>query len=142
MGKSAKTSLLSVKQIAVLHVAKHQLGLEDEDYRAILARDGGCESAADLDALGFDYVMRYFTALGFRSTWTKSTFGNRVDMASPAQVELIRRLWRKYHDGDDENDAHLNAWLSKFHKVSALRFVNKKKAGAVITALKAMAARK
>ena len=139
--KTGRSTMLSKKQIAVLHVAKRDLGLDDEDYRAILARYGGCDSAADLDLLGFDHVMRYFTALGFRSTWTKRTFGNRPGMASPAQVELIRKLWQQYHDGEDENDAHLNAWLTKYHKVSALRFVDSEKVGDVITALKAMTAR-
>ena len=140
MGKSAKKSQLSRKQIALLHVAKRDLGLDDDDYRAILARYGGCESAADLDLYGFDNVIRYFTALGFRSTWTKRTYGDRPGMASPAQVDLMRLLWRQYH-GDDENDVALNRWLMKYHKVSALRFVDAKKVGSVIAALKAMAAR-
>ena len=140
MGKSAKTSRLSARQIALVHVAKRDRGLDDDDYRAILARYGGCDSAADLDRDGFDHVMRYFTALGFRSSWTQRTFGNRRGMASPAQVDLMRKLWRQYH-GDDENDVALNRWLSKYHKVSALRFVDTEKSTKVIAALKAMAAR-
>lgn len=118
------------------------LGLKDEDYRPILARYGGCESAAELDASGFHHVMRYFTALGFRSTWTKRTFGNRPGMASPAQVDLIRSLWREYLAKDDDNDAGLNAWLHSHHHVTAIRFVDAQKAAKVIYALKAIVARK
>jgi hypothetical protein len=142
MSGRARSGGISKKQIALVHVAKRDLGLEDDDYRAILARYGGCESAADLDAFGFHHVMRYFTALGFRSTLTKRTFGNRPGMASPAQVDLIRSLWKEFTSKPDENDAGLNAWLHKHHHVTAIRFVDAAKAAKVIYALKAMVARK
>jgi len=130
---------LSRKRIALIHVAKRDLGLDDDSYRDILRRYGGAESAAELDEIGFLYVMKYFTALGFRSTWTKRTYGNRPNMASPSQVTLMRDLWAEAY-GPDENDANLNAWLAKFHHVGALRFVDAKKASKVIYALRAMAA--
>ncbi|GGA82432.1 hypothetical protein GCM10011491_07310 [Brucella endophytica] len=142
MAGRAKSSGISKKQIALLHVAKRDLCLTEDDYRAILARYGNCESSADLDATGFDYVMRYFTALGFRSTWTKRTYGNRPNMASPAQVDLIRSLWRQFTGSDDPEDRELNRWLNRFHHVSALRFVDTAKAKKIIPALKAMVARK
>jgi hypothetical protein len=138
----ARSGGISSKQIALVHVAKRELGLDDESYRAILARYGECESAADLTAFGFHHVMRYFTALGFRSTWTTRTFGNRPGMASPAQVDLIRSLWREYWAKNDDDDAGLNAWLHTHHHVTTIRFVDAKKAGKVISALKAMVARK
>lgn len=142
MQRRARSSGITKKQIALLHVAKRDLGLTDDDYRAILARYGNCESASDLDAFGFEHVMRYFTALGFRSTWTKRTYGNRPDMASPAQIDLMRSLWKQFSGQDDTQDAELNRWLARFHHVSALRFVNAEKAGKVIPALRAMASRK
>lgn len=133
---------ITQKQIAVLHIAKAALALDDDTYRAILARYGHVESAADLDRRGFNHVMRYFTACGFRSTWTKRTYGYRPTMATPPQVDLIRSLWRKFLGCDDPDDAELNKWLGHFHKVGALRFVDNKKAAKVISALKAMVARK
>jgi len=132
---------LSPKKIALLHVARKQLELSEEEYRAILVRQGECETSADLDELGFERVIGYMTALGFRSTWTKRTFGNRPGMASPAQIGLMRKLWTAYH-GPDDSEAGLNAWLTKYHKVSALRFVTAEKANAVMAALREMAARK
>ncbi len=138
----ARSGGITAKQIRLIQVAKRELKLEDEDYRTILARYGNVASAADLDAQGFDYVMRYFTALGFRSTWTKRTFGNRAGMATPAQVDLIRSLWRQFSGTDDPGDSGLNAWLDKHHHITALRFVGAEKASKVIYALKAMAARK
>jgi phage gp16-like protein len=127
-------------QIAVVHVAKKQLALDDDSYRAVLNRFGGVDSAADLGLEGFEKVMRRMSVLGFKSDWNARTFGERPNMASPSQVDFIRDMWEKFH-GPDEKDVALNAWLRRFHKIDALRFINTKKAGAVITALKAMAAR-
>jgi len=129
---------LSAKKIALLHVAKKQLGLDDDSYRDILGRCGGVESAADLDEVGFLYVMKYLTTLGFRSTWTQRTFGNRPNMASPAQVELMRDLSAEAY-GPDEGDVKPNAWLAKYHHIGALRFVDARKASKVIHALRQMA---
>lgn len=142
MTKRASHRRISPKHIALLHVAKRELDLTDDDYRAILARYGNAVSAADLDTRGFNLVMKYFTALGFRSTWTKRTYGERAGMASPAQVDLIRSLWRQFTGKDDPNDAALHGWLDKHHHVTALRFVSAEKASKVIYALKAMTERK
>jgi hypothetical protein len=131
---------LSRSQIALLHVARRELQLEEGDYRAILARYGGAESSSSLTLEGLESVMRHLSQLGFKSTWVKRTFGERQGMASPAQVDLILSLWEKYN-GADINQIALNAWLCRFHKVDALRFVSYKKAGPVITALKRMADR-
>jgi phage gp16-like protein len=131
---------LSRSQIAVVHVAKKQLALDDDDYRALLNRFGGTDSAANLSLEGFENVMRRLSALGFKSTWTKRSFGERRGMASPSQIDFIRTLWEKFH-GADANETALNAWLRRSHKIDALRFIDAKKAGSVITALKAMSAR-
>ncbi|MCO5065672.1 MAG: regulatory protein GemA [Rhizobiaceae bacterium] len=141
MHRPRKSSSIPAKKIALLHVAKRQLGLDEDTYRDILRRFGGVESSADLDPVEFEAVMIRMAGLGFRSTWTKRTFGDRhSSMASAAQVELMRSLWEKY-DPADEDEKHLNAWLRRFHGVSAMRFVSAKKAKSVITALKAMVAR-
>lgn len=139
--KNSAVAPVTKKQIALLHVAKRDLGLADEDYRAILSRHGRCESAADLTGPGFTAVMKYFTAMGFRSAWTQRTFGARPSMATPAQIDLIRKLWQQFSGKADPDDMELNKWLNRFHKVSALRFVDDRKAAKAISALKAMVAR-
>ncbi|NTJ42574.1 regulatory protein GemA [Agrobacterium larrymoorei] len=140
--RAPKSSLpVTPKQIALLHVAKKQLGLDEDTYRAILVKVTGYDSAADLHQPGFLAAVKYFTAMGFRSTWTKRSYGYRPTMATPAQVELIRSLWAKFLGRDDENDAELSKWLDRFHKVSSLRFVDSKKAAKVISALRNMNSR-
>jgi hypothetical protein len=132
---------LHPKKIALLHVAKRQLALADEDYRAILMRFGGVDSAAELTQSGFELVMYELGRLGFKSTSSKRNFGERPGFASPAQVQLIRKLWADYH-GPDEGERALSAWLTRFHHVAALRFVSAEAAANIIPGLKAMVARR
>jgi len=58
--------LISSKQKALIHIAKAQLGMDDETYRDILRVHGGAESSKYLDDLGCERVMKQFAALGFR----------------------------------------------------------------------------
>ena len=130
---------LHPRKVALLHVARRQLGLEDADYRSLLKTHGGVESAADLTYDGFDLVMIELGRLGFKSTSSRKGFGSRPGFASPAQIAVMRQLWEEYQGGDE---VALNAWLTRFHHVSALRFVTAEKANAVLIALKAMVGRK
>lgn len=126
--------------IAQIHIAKKDLGLDDETYRAVLAREAGVESSKDLDREGFAAVMDYFNRCGYRSPYMKETYGRRRGMASPSQVKLIRALWREWSGSDDE--AALNRWIERFYHVTTLRFLKPDKAGQAITGLKHMIARK
>jgi hypothetical protein len=132
--------MLHKSKLALLRVAKAQLGLGEDDYRAILKNYGGAHSARELDDRGFDAVMDRFRALGFTSSARRRTFGARDGMATPGQVATIRKLWTAYADAP--TDAGLNTFLERQAKVSALRFLDASKAGTVITALKAMVERK
>jgi len=128
---------ISKKQISLIHVAKNQLHLSDEEYRSILWHKAGVESSKHLDNSGFENVMQYMAALGFRSDFTKRFYGHRPGMASPLQISLIRKLWQEYTNGTG-TDITLGKWLNRTFKVSALRFVTKEHAQKSITALRAM----
>ncbi len=49
-----------------IHIAKKQLGLSDDEYRAILSGRGGADSAKDLDHAGRQRVLDYFKTRGFK----------------------------------------------------------------------------
>lgn len=59
--------MITPAQISLVHVAKNRLQLDDDSYRALLKAEAGVESARDLDAKGFDRLMRRFEHLGFTS---------------------------------------------------------------------------
>ncbi len=129
---------ISRKQIAMLQVARKQLGLADEDYYTILWHEAGARSSRDLDNDSFDAVLRRFERLGFkRPAGRPRQFGHRWAMATPAQVAHIRRLWSDFTDGQGD-DRSLGRWLEKTFKVSDIAFVGERQAAKVITALIAM----
>jgi len=130
--------MLPPAKIALVHVAVRQLGLGEEDYRAVLSKAAGVTKASELDARGFDAVLDHLRRLGFVSAHRKRSYGARLGMATDGQVRLIRELWAEVSGNLPE--PQLNAWLQHFG-ISALRFATKDKAAKVIAALKAWKAR-
>ena len=153
---ASQTRRVSSKQIALIHVAAHQLGMSDVDYRALLMGAAGVRSASDLDAAGFKAVLRRFEALGFAKGKARRAgvpaaapapvppqYGERWGMATPAQVDTIRGMWRTWYEGSDEDSARaLRHWLERHYQVSDLRFCDVTTAQKAIEGLKAMSGRK
>lgn len=52
-------------QLALIHVAKKQLGLDEGEYRAILDRVAGVASSRELSRQSFDSLLVEFKRLGF-----------------------------------------------------------------------------
>lgn len=132
---------ISNRQKALLHVAKAKLGLDEAEYRSILAELAGVTSSAELDQDGFNLTMAFFEWKGFTPLKAKGPdYGNRPGMATCGQIALIRTLWSEYA-GTGATDG-LNTWLHRCFKVSSLRFLTLGDGQRVITALKAMKARR
>jgi len=129
-------------QITLLHVAKSKLGLSDAEYRAALVHICGVTSSRELDTGGFEALLGFFEYLGFTPLTARGpNYGARPGMASFAQIELIRALWSEYTDGR-AGEEELTKWLERTWRVSSLRFLRAAVAPKVITALKAMKARR
>ena len=77
---------ISQKQIALLHVAKAQLGLSEEVYRAMLG-SVGVLSSVQLTAPQFDELMRRMEAGGFR-TVSKIGKGSRPARKTGSSQDL------------------------------------------------------
>ena len=57
--------MISNGKKAVVHIAKTQLGLTEEEYRRELENEAGVSSSVDLTDRTFSKVMRRFSALGY-----------------------------------------------------------------------------
>ena len=113
---------LTRPQTAILHVSKAKLGLDDETWRQVLVRVAGVTSSTELDRDGFEAVMGFFDYAGFRPAGKGAPrYGARPGMASFAQIEMIRQLWRELHREAEVNDEALAGWLLKYHKLQSLR---------------------
>jgi hypothetical protein len=142
MPRPERTHYLTARQKSLIHVAKARLGLDDETYRNLLERVCGVRSARDVHPRHFPFLMEMFAELGFTSDFAAKAHGHREEggMATPAQVTLIRELWKELHGGELD-ERHLGNWLGRFG-VSHLRFADFEVARKAITALRAWKRRK
>lgn len=69
------------KLIAIIHVAKKELGLDDDTYRDALFSVTGKRSAKDLNISELDKVIRDFEQKGFKHE-SKRSFGTKPDVAN------------------------------------------------------------
>ena len=130
----------SRKQTSIIHVAKKQLGLDDDTYRDILQLHCGVSSSKDLTQAGVKRLMSRFRELGFNDGKEGKRYGKRAGMATPNQIRYVRDLWRSYHGKDD--DRALGRWMARSFGVSDLRFLDNKVVNSVINALRAMVGRR
>lgn len=128
---------ICTSKLKLVHVARRQLGLAEEDYRAMLMLHGGVTSATLLNQQGFTALMDRFKALGFYSTSPRRPLSQRNGMASPGQTALIRHLWAECTAGDG-TDSSLGKWLERQFNVSSLHFVSAELAPKVVGGLKGM----
>jgi phage gp16-like protein len=123
------------KQIQLIHIARKQLGLTDENYRAIISgrSQGKKESSRELTYQEADAVINYMIRLGFR---IKAKYvareqaakrallrkgraaGNLFILASQEQLNMINALagkirWR-FEDG-------FQRWMKKYIKIDMVR---------------------
>ncbi|OYZ03460.1 MAG: hypothetical protein B7Y42_00335 [Polaromonas sp. 28-63-22] len=75
-----------------IQIAKKQLNLSDEEYRAILQGQGGASSSKDLDHPGRQRVLDYFKFLGFKPAAAKQTKRPARPTPSADALPLVRRI--------------------------------------------------
>lgn len=96
---------ISKLQLALVHVAKSHLHLDDETYRDILHVQAGVATAKDLDHKGLEAVLARFAELGFsgRPDGNRTTPRSRRppepqdvtgELPTPGQQGLISHLWQ------------------------------------------------
>ncbi|WP_448646771.1 gp16 family protein [Pseudomonas mohnii] len=78
-------------QLSKIHIAKKDLGLDDETYRALLARVAGVRSAKDLNPRQIGAVLAEFGRLGWESTPAKK-HGRKAPTAAPDRAKLVGKI--------------------------------------------------
>jgi len=85
------------QQLTLIHAARRQLGLDEADYREILANIAGVKSSKDLTNKSFEDVMAHLEHRGFRHLgqpadyWRSKTFRRGID-ADARQLHKIAEL--------------------------------------------------
>jgi hypothetical protein len=126
-------------RLAIIHVAKKQLGLDEDAYRAVLS-GAGVHSARDIATTAqFNTVMAAFAALGFASPGAAVKHKSAVSGEDPAHISkrqeyYIRGLWALASRAKDEKS--LRRMIKRIGKTDDIRFLSRRAASAVILALR------
>lgn len=78
-------------QLSKIHIAKKDLGLDDETYRALLVRVAGVRSAKDLTPRQAGAVLAEFTRLGWAPAQAKK-HGRNAPKPAPDREKLVGKI--------------------------------------------------
>jgi phage gp16-like protein len=79
-------------ELAKIHLAKKDLCMTDEEYRAMLWSVGRVNSAKDLDYAGRQAVLQHLQACGFKPAAAKKAGRQKRPTPSTENLPLVRRI--------------------------------------------------
>ena len=138
--------MTKAKLIQLIHIAKGQLGLDDDTYRAALLGSAGKTSCSQMSIPELNQVLEHFKKAGFK-TKAKRRVSPKSDPKQHGEINKIRAIWITMHkqgivrDGSETAlDAYVNRMLNRA-KVGAnvsyhTHFLTQKQAVQVLESLK------
>jgi len=126
--------------LGTVHIARKVLGLQEDDYRTVLARVTGHDSARDCNDGQLREAIAEFERLGFRRTGS----ARRRDFGDGVVIRKARAMWISlYQLGaiEDGSDAALEAFGRRQLHVERLQWSSEREGFRLIEALKAIASR-
>ena len=126
--------------LAKVHIAKAQLGLSDDDYRAVILRVTSHTSAAECTERDLAALLAEFQRKGF----TSSTRPNGPRPADHPVARKARALWISLHALGaiaDPSEKALEAFACRQLGCDRLQWANQQQGYKLIEALKAIAER-
>lgn len=135
--------------IKIIHVARRELRMADEDYRTMLAGMpalGGKTSSAELGIKGLELVLKALQAKGFKIRVKSPAVAKAPsrNLADDAQSRLIRHLWLELHKAGkvkDPSEKAMASYACSIVKIEALQWLSTHQASRVIETLKKWLAR-
>lgn len=129
--------MIARSTLAKIHIARQQLGLDEDTYRAMLRSVGGVESAKDLSPASAARVLSHLERSGFTP---KGNVGRRPRVAAGRAAQLAKiealltdagRSWE-----------YIGGMVKRVCKVDAIEFCNGEMLGKLIAALQIDAKRR
>jgi len=125
------------KLVQLIHIAKTQLGLDDETYRAVLEQVTGKTSTTQMTNPQKQAVLDRLKQSGFKVNPVAKT--GVQQLADDEQSKLIRHLWLSLHTAGhvkNPSEQALAAFVERQTGVSALQFLSSDSADKVINRLR------
>lgn len=132
------------REIKLIHVARRELGLDEETYRAMLKNVAGVSSSTDLSYQGRQKVLAHLKAAGFKvkskAAPAAIASGGQVD----PQYRKIQALWTELHGVGAvrvNTEAALRVYIKRITGCGDYQFCSSAQVVAIIETLKKWLAR-
>ena len=126
------------KIIQLIHIAKSQIGLSDEDYRAVLESTAKKTSCSEMTLFELNEVLKAMKKLGFKVKKLETREEEIGWDASKAQMDYIKGMWERV--AHDKSDRALYKFIKRITGADHPRFMTAKDSQKVIIALRKMMA--
>jgi len=138
---------LRPRLIRLIHVAKRELAMDDDTYRALLVTSTGHDSSSHLSDTELNKVLAHMKRRGFKvrhvtdKSKPKPKFVRKPSraLAHSPQDKKIRALWLTLHQMGavrDPSEAALAAYVKRIAHVDALQWLDIEQASQIIETLK------
>lgn len=121
--------------LAKIHVAKKQLNMSDDDYRAMLWTQGRVNSSKDLDHAGRASVLDYLKAMGFKAVSKPDTKRRVRPVPSADKLQLVRRIRAQLISLDRKPDTYADGIAKQMFGVDLYEWCNHDQLHAITAAL-------
>lgn len=118
--------------LSKIHIAKKDLALDDETYRALLQRVAGVTSAKDLSPLKIAAVISEFKRLGWRPKAKKS--GREAPKVTIDRKKLVGKI-EAFLAEAGRQWAYADGMAQRMFKVERVEWLNPQQLGSIVAAL-------
>lgn len=124
------------KIIQLIHIAKSQIGLSDEDYRAVLESTAKKSSCSEMSVFELNEVLKAMKKLGFKVKKMETREEEIGWDTSKEQMDYIRGMWELV--ARDKSERALYRFIKRITGADHPRFMGAVEAQKVILALRKM----
>lgn len=118
-------------QLSKIHIAKKDLGIDDDTYRALLMRVTGAQSSRGLKPAQMAAVLREFERLGWKP---KKNTGRAAPKASPEREKLVGKIGALLTTAG-RTWAYADGMAKRMYKVERTEWLNPKQLQGMVAAL-------
>jgi len=104
------------RHIQLIHIAKSQLGIDNDTYRQLLINVTGKDSTTKMSLAELSKVLFQLEQKGFKKRYKRKTVSSKNAKYKSRIALKIRAIWIDMDKSGylkDGSDANLNAWVRK-----------------------------
>lgn len=129
--------------LAMIHIAKKDLGLDDDTYRSMLWTCARVHSSKDLDYSGRIAVLQHLKARGWKQK-APAKAKQKSPLSGEPQHKMIRGLWLELHSKGvviDPSEKAISRFIKNQTRIDRIEWLSSVQASKVIEQLKSWLAR-